>query len=159
MNIETNDSIIPYNEIVQDCLRSVVGMALANAVTESGRLPGNHHFYITFKTGAPGVIVPDGLRERFTDEMTIVLQNKFWDLKAEKDQFSVGLAFSGVPTTIVVPYAAVTAFIDPSVDFALQFETNLLENDDEEDVASASPPKAIGAPGENVVSVDFGKRR
>ena len=85
----------------------------------SGGLPGDHHFYITFKTRAPGVDIPKHLMERFPDEMTIVIQNRFWDLKVEDDGFSVGLSFSQVPATLHIPFAAITRFLDPAVDFAL----------------------------------------
>jgi DNA-binding transcriptional regulator YhcF (GntR family) len=87
---ETPESLIPYDEIVQDALRAVVGRVLGE-VEQSGGLPGGHHFYITFKTKAPGVSIPKHLAERFPDEMTIVIQHRFWDLKVESDTFSVGL--------------------------------------------------------------------
>ena len=89
------DSLIPYDEIVQEALRAVVGRVLTQVATEG--LPGNHHFYITFKTRAPGVSIPRSLSERFPDEMTIVLQNKYWDLKVTDTGFEVGLTFSQVP--------------------------------------------------------------
>ena len=81
----------------------------------SGGLPGGHHFYITFKTRLPGVSIPKHLVERFPDEMTIVIQHRFWDLKVEEDNFTVGLSFGGVPATLHVPFAAVTQFHDPAV--------------------------------------------
>ena len=80
MSEHTPDSLIPYDEIVQEALRAVVGRVLGE-VESTGTLPGEHHFYITFKTGAPGVEIPRHLTERFPDEMTIVIQNRFWDLK------------------------------------------------------------------------------
>jgi hypothetical protein len=88
------DSLIPYDEIVQEALRAVVGRVLGQIERTGGTLPGAHHFYITFKTAAPGVIIPPHLKERFPDEMTIVLQNKFWDLKVGANGFSVGLSFN-----------------------------------------------------------------
>ena len=84
MSDDTPDSLIPYDEIVQEALRAVVGRVLGEVEATGGELPGNHHFYITFKTGAPGVSIPPHLRERFPDEMTIVLQNKFWDLDGRR---------------------------------------------------------------------------
>src|SRR3546814_6864711 len=87
-------------------------------------LPGAHHFYITFKTQAPGVDIPAHLIAKFPDEMTIVLQNRFWDLTVEADHFSVGLSFNQTPSMLVIPYAAITAFVDPSVDFGLQFQVS-----------------------------------
>src|ERR671924_550313 len=123
MTDETPESLIPYDEIVQDALRAVVGRVLRE-VEQSGGLPGGHHFYITFKTKLPGVSIPKHLVEKFPDEMTIVIQNRFWDLKVEEDAFSVGLSFGGVPATLHVPFAAVTQFHDPAVEFSLTFHAN-----------------------------------
>ncbi len=123
MSEETPESLIPYDEIVQEALRDVVGRVLRE-VEQSGGLPGGHHFYITFKTQMPGVSIPKHLVERFPDEMTIVIQHRFWDLKVEDHEFSVGLSFGGVPSTLVVPFAAVTDFVDPAVDFSLKFQAN-----------------------------------
>src|SRR5688572_15664083 len=120
MSDETPDSLIPYDEIVQEALRAVVGRVLGS-VERTGVLPGNHHFYITFKTAAPGVQIPQHLRERFPDEMTIVLQNKFWDLAVDDQGFQVGLSFNQIPAKLQIPFAAITAFVDPAVDFGLQF--------------------------------------
>src|SRR5215207_7316881 len=123
MSEEPPESLIPYDEIVQDALRAVVGRVLGE-VERSGGLPGDHHFYITFKTRAPGVAIPKHLVERFPDEMTIVIQHRFWDLKVEDDGFSVGLSFGGVPSTLRVPFAAVTQFHDPAVEFSLTFHAD-----------------------------------
>jgi len=111
MTEETPDSLIPYDEIVQEALRAVVGRVLGEIVRSGSELPGAHHFYITFKTEAAGVSIPDHLRERFPDEMTIVLQNKFWDLEVRDDGFSVGLTFNQIPAMLEIPYAAITAFV------------------------------------------------
>ena len=124
MNDSTPDSLIPYDEIVQEALRAVVGRVLGEVQAAGGMPPGNHHFYITFKTGASGVEIPADLRARFPDEMTIVLQNKFWDLSVAEDHFSVGLSFNQIPSHLVVPFSAITAFVDPAVDFALQFQVD-----------------------------------
>jgi uncharacterized protein len=127
MSDETPDSLIPYDAIVQEALRAVVGRVLGEIVAAGSELPGNHHFYITFKTHAPGVSIPKSLRERFPDEMTIVLQNKFWDLKVEEDYFSVGLSFNQIPANLVIPYGAITQFVDPAVDFGLQFQATVAD--------------------------------
>jgi len=119
MNDSSPDSLIPYDEIVQEALRAVVGRVLGQIIAEGGTLPGEHHFYITFKTGAPGVSIPQHLRERFPDEMTIVLQNKFWDLGVDDQGFTVGLTFNQVPAKLDIPFSAITAFVDPAVDFGL----------------------------------------
>lgn len=157
------DSLIPYDEIVQEALRAVVGRVLGQIQASGSELPGAHHFYITFKTTAPGVEIPVHLRERFPDEMTIVLQNKFWDLSVGADQFSVGLSFNQIPTKLVVPYSAITAFVDPAVDFGLQFQA---VGDDAgiepHDEAGNDTPDALPSgedDGSNVVTVDFGKRK
>src|SRR5436190_6559562 len=102
MSEEPPESLIPYDEIVQDALRAVVGRVLGE-VERSGGLPGGHHFYITFKTQAPGVDIPHSLVERFPDEMTIVLQNKFWDLKVGAKLFEVSLTFNQVASHLVIP--------------------------------------------------------
>ncbi|MEO8724453.1 MAG: ClpXP protease specificity-enhancing factor SspB, partial [Sphingobium sp.] len=114
------DSLIPYDDIVQEALRAVVGRVLGQAEA-SGGLPGDHHFYITFKTHAPGVSIPSHLTQRFPDEMTIVMQNKYWDLKVEMDYFQVSLTFNQIPALLTIPFSAITAFVDPAVNFALQF--------------------------------------
>ena len=160
------DSLIPYDEIVQEALRAVVGRVLGQVEAAGGELPGNHHFYITFKTGAPGVSIPSHLKERFPDEMTIVLQNKFWDLNVTDREFSVGLSFNQVPAKLLIPFSAITAFVDPAVDFGLQFqavENDLApephddaENDTPEDGADRATPVDDGS---NVVTVDFGRKK
>ncbi len=156
------DSLIPYDEIVQEALRAVVGRVLGQVESAGGVLPGSHHFYITFKTGAPGVNIPTRLKERFPDEMTVVLQNKFWDLKVSETGFTVGLSFSQVPATLVIPFSAITAFVDPAVDFGLQFQAaGDLEEELHEDAENDSPdtPEASADDGSNVVTVDFGRKK
>jgi hypothetical protein len=159
------ESLIPYDEIVQDALRAVVGRVLGE-VEQTGGLPGDHHFYITFKTRAPGVSIPKHLLERFPEEMTIVIQHRFWDLKVEEDDFTVGLSFGGVPATLHVPFAAVTQFHDPAVEFALTFHANADEVPGaEHEAAENDPPETAAAPeepkddGSNVVSVDFTRKK
>ncbi len=109
-----------YDSMVEEALRGVVGKALAHAA-EHG-LPGEHHFYITFRTSDAGIVVPDHLRQRYPGEMTIVLQHQFWGLEVGDEEFSVTLTFSDVAEKLTVPYAAVVAFADPSVRFGLQFD-------------------------------------
>jgi len=110
-----------YDILVQDALRGMVRGLLADAAKKG--LPSDHHFFITFDTTADGVRLSERLRERYPQEMTIVLQHQFWDLKVSDEAFEVGLSFSGVPEHLSVPFEAVTGFADPSVQFALQFET------------------------------------
>jgi hypothetical protein len=159
MSEEPPESLIPYDEIVQEALRDVVGRVLRE-VEETGVLPGGHHFYITFKTKMPGVSIPKHLVERFPDEMTIVIQHRFWDLKVADDTFSVGLSFGGVPSTLVVPFAAVIDFVDPAVDFSLKFQANAPEEPEEHDEAENDVPVTAPAEdGSNVVNVDFTKKK
>jgi len=155
------DSLIPYDEIVQEALRAVVGRVLGQVAAGGGQLPGTHHFYITFKTGAPGVDIPTHLTERFPDEMTIVLQNKFWDLTVADDHFSVGLSFNQMPAKLVIPFSAITAFVDPAVDFGLQFQAVEVEGEVPDEAGNDMPeaPAATSEDGSNVVTVDFGKRK
>ena len=111
--------LIGYDTLVESGLRSVIREALRR-VAEDG-WPGTHHAYITFRTDAPGVDVPDSLRARYPDELTIVLQHQFWDLEVEDDRFAVTLSFSKVGHRLTVPFAALTGYADPSVKFGLQF--------------------------------------
>lgn len=167
MSDETPDSLIPYDEIVQEALRAVVGRVLGQIVDTGGTLPGNHHFYVTFKTGAPGVSIPAHLRERFPDEMTIVLQNKFWELTVGEEFFSVGLSFNHVPAKLMIPFAAITAFVDPAVDFGLQFQASVpdMAPEPHDDAQNDSPETddgstaAVSDDGSNVVTVDFGRKK
>src|SRR5690349_17973575 len=113
--------VLRYDLMVQDALKGVVRKILAEAARDG--LPGEHHFYVTFRTGAPGVRLSQRLREKHPDEMTIVLQHQFWDLSVSDHAFEVGLSFSGVPERLLIPFDAVTTFFDPSVQFGLKFET------------------------------------
>lgn len=154
------DSLIPYDEIVQEALRAVVGRVLGQ-VSATGALPGEHHFYITFKTQAPGVDIPKRLIERFPDEMTIVIQHRFWDLTVDAERFSVGLSFGGIPSTLIIPYAAITGFHDPAVNFELRFQANDEPGDEPEphDPPENDAPIATSEDGSNVVAVDFKRKK
>jgi len=110
-----------YDQMTQLALRGVVRDAIRRVIREDG-LPGAHHFYITFLTRFPGVDIDESLAKKYTDEITIVLEHQYWDLKAGDESFEVTLKFSGVPKFLSVPYTAVTRFHDPSVGFALQFD-------------------------------------
>jgi hypothetical protein len=116
------NQILKYDRMVENALRGVVREALTQ-VSRVG-LPGSHHFYITFRTGHPGVTIPEYLRLKFPQEMTIVLQFQFWGLEVEADCFSITLSFSDVHERLTVPYEAITGFADPSVKFGLQFQAN-----------------------------------
>ncbi len=112
--------LLGYETMVQDALRGVARAALHRVATDG--LPGDHHFYLTFRTAHPGVSIPDALRQRHPTDMTIVIQHKYWNLEVNDDSFSVTLTFNNMPSDLLVPFAALTAFADPSVQFGLQFE-------------------------------------
>jgi hypothetical protein len=113
---------IRYDLLTQQALRAVVRRVLAD-VAKTGSLPGEHHFYVTFDTRAPGVKMSARLREQYPEEMTIVLQHQFWELVVTDTHFEVGLSFNGIAEKLYVPLDAVKGFFDPSVQFGLQFET------------------------------------
>ena len=113
------EDLMRYDLLVETALRHVVRLALLRVQREG--LPGDHHFYIAFDTRHPGLQLSERLREKYPEEMTIVLQHQFWNLKVHQDHFEVGLSFGGVPEKLVVPFEAITGFYDPHVQFALQF--------------------------------------
>lgn len=143
---EKRASSIEYPRWVQEALVQVVRRAL-DLVVDQG-LPGEHHYYITFDTRSPGVVLAKTLQERYPEEMTVVIQHDYRDLDVDDRGFAVTLRFSGVPYRLVVPYTAIRAFYDPSVQFGLRFELDLFEN-----AAAEAPPKQHPG-GENVVAFD-----
>ncbi|PZU46039.1 MAG: hypothetical protein DI568_12475 [Sphingomonas sp.] len=153
-NQEPPDSLIPYDEIVQDSLRQVVRRVLGDVATGGG-LPGAHHFFIAFRTRFPGVDMPKHLLERYPEEMTVVLQHRYWDLLVDDEHFEVGLTFNQVPAKLSIPYRAITGFVDPAVNFALQFTVVMPEPVDE-----PPPPVVVESEsGSNVVSFDFKRKK
>lgn len=116
----TVESTIDYEGLAQEAMRGVVRKVLAN--TAKSGLAGDHHFYISFDTEAPGVTLSKRLKEKYPREMTIVLQHRFWDLAVSEDRFEVKLTFDGIPERLVVPFESIKVFFDPSVRFGLQFE-------------------------------------
>ncbi|GGG43083.1 hypothetical protein GCM10010964_33160 [Caldovatus sediminis] len=151
------ESLLPYDRWTEDALREVVARALEH--TAEHGLAGEHHFYLTFRTDHPGVSMPGHLKARYPQEMTIVLQHRFWDLAVDRQvgAFSVGLSFGGVPATLVVPFAAVTAFADPHVRFGLRFEPRMEGAAAPAEPAAPVAPEAAPAP--QVVSLDAFRRR
>lgn len=125
----TGESMIDYEALAQEAMRNVVRSVLAETAAKG--LPGDHHFYISFDTLAPGVILSKRLREKYAEEMTIVLQHRFWDLFVNEHRFEVKLTFDGIPERLVVPFKAIRVFFDPSVRYGLQFETPQTEADAE----------------------------
>lgn len=130
---------IRYDVLVQDALRGVV----RKVMSEIGRtgLPGEHHFYVSFDTRHPGVRLSGRMRQRYPTEMTIVLQHQFWDLEVTENWFEVGLSFSGIPERLHVPFTAVKGFVDPSVEFGLQFE--VITEDETAEPVDADAPKLV----------------
>jgi len=156
----THPDLMHYEAMAQDALRGVVKMALKRAASPDG-LPGDHHFYITFKTRAPGVSGPPELLGQYPDEMKIVLQHQYWDLAPGETFFAVTLKFGGQPKRLSIPYAAVTQFFDPHAQFMLQFSAPPPEaNEDQAEAAEAQDEPAASSPsppegeGPKVVSLD-----
>lgn len=129
MNDMPSEDLIRYDVMVQEALLGVVRKVLQEAA-KSG-LPGEHHFYITFRSQAPGVRLSTRLREKYPEEMTIVLQHQFWELIVGDHNFEVGLSFGGVPERLLVPYDALTGFYDPSVQFGLKFSPDEAQADND----------------------------
>src|SRR5688572_13032621 len=154
-----------YDILTQEALRGVVRKVLAE-VAKTG-LPGEHHFFISFVTRAPGVRLSEKLLGQYDKEMTIVIQNQYWDLKVSETGFEVGLSFDGIPETLVIPFSAVKGFFDPSVQFGLQFDpktapsSSEIEGDADGAVeAIAGSTEAEGEkPGEKVVSLDAFRKK
>ena len=146
-------------------MREVVARALSYAA-ENG-LPGDHHFYITFRTDHPGVVIPPRLRSEYPEEMTIVLQHRFWDLKVDEEAqlMTVGLSFGGIGATLAIPLAAVIGFVDPHVRFGLRFRApSPPETEAEPEPATEPGPESEAkteepAPQRQVVSLDAFRRR
>ena len=161
------ESLLPYEKWIETALRQVVVQAV-NHVAVHG-LPGGHHFYLTFRTDHPGVVIPQRLRAQYPQEMTIVLQHQFWDLKydPESGNISVGLSFGGVPSILVIPLDAVVSFADPQIRYGLRFQPIMPEPGSVPAVAVVPPPVAVEpAPPEDkpaeqpqVVSLDAFRRR
>jgi len=143
--------------MVEAALRGVVREVLARAAASG--LPGAHHFYITFRTAHPGTALPDDLRKQYPDEMTVVLEHQFWDLEVEEEKFSVTLSFKNRPERLTVPFAAVSAFADPSVKFGLQFTTGA-EAEAETESAKPDAPEQPAAPKEGeVITLDAFRKK
>jgi uncharacterized protein len=157
--------LLGYDRMMERAIRGVVREALAVAASKG--LPGAHHFYITFRTQAPGVAIPDRLLAKYPEEMTVVLEHQFWDLEVTEDTFAVTLSFGNKPARLTVPFAAVTTFADPSVQFGLQFKEAGADGSQtpaaEATTAPAETPKpkakaAGDTPGEVVTLDSFRKK-
>ena len=145
------EDLIRYDILAQEALRGVVRKVLSEVVKTG--LPGEHHFFVSFATQAPGVRVSSRLLAQYPDEMTIVLQHQYWDLTVTEHAFEVGLSFNNIPERLLVPFTAIKAFADPSVQFGLQFEiAKIVPEADQEPVAAepVKPVAAVPAPSEPV---------
>jgi uncharacterized protein len=135
--------LIRYDLLVQEALKGVVRKVLSDAGKDG--LPGEHHFYVSFRTDFPGVRLSTRLREKYPQEMTIVLQHQFWDLVVTDHGFEVGLSFSGIPERLLIPFDALTGFFDPSVQFGLKFETQAAETAGEPAGQPTRPARGVGS--------------
>ena len=155
------DSLLPYDQWMEDALRGVVARALTHAMLEG--LPGEHHFYITFRTSYPGVVIPPRLSQKYPDEMTIVLQHQYDRLHVDEAAglFGVSLSFGGVLSPLTVPFAAVTAFVDPHVQYGLRFRVQASQAAPEPAPVALPAPVQATADGEvpQVVSLDAFRRK
>ena len=159
------EDLIRYDILTQDALRGVVRKVLTE-VSRTG-LPGEHHFFISFITRAPGVRISQRLLGQYDQEMTIVLQNQFWDLKVTESGFEVGLSFDGQRETLSIPFTAIKGFFDPSVPFGMQFDLERTAAAPGGAVEAPPPVSAepapegapAGEPGEKVVSLDSFRKK
>lgn len=154
------DSIIQYDAMVQMALLSVVKDVLQNAANEG--LPGEHHFYITFRTNHPTTSIPKYLKERYPDEMTIVVQNQFSNLVVDDAHFEISLSFNGKLEHLYIPFMALEGFFDPSVDFGLHFHATEVENDNAEElpaIVEAADNQEDDQNGDNVVTLDTFRKK
>lgn len=128
---------IDYGRLMHRAMRALIRDVLSEVAKQG--LPGQHHFFITFDTGAEGVEIADWLRERYPEEMTVVMQHWFDDLDVSDEGFSVTLNFGDAPERLSIPYDAIQTFVDPSVEFGLRFESQESEEDEDEDIIEPAP--------------------
>ena len=142
------DDLIRYDILAQDALRGVIRKVVSE-VARTG-LPGEHHFFITFATQAPGVRISSRLLAQYPEDVTIVLQHQYWDLTATEQAFEVGLSFNGMPERLLVPYSAIKGFLDPSVQFELRFEVAarppVVAHIDSPQPSETPPPTTLAMP-------------
>lgn len=136
--------LIRYDILAQDALRGVIRKVIGEVVKTG--LPGDHHFFITFMTGAPGVRLSTRLREKYPELMTIVIQHQYWDLSVNETAFEVGLSFSDIPERLLIPFSAIRGFYDPAVNFELEFDVRDTDASDKDEAPAASVPAIAAAP-------------
>lgn len=145
--------VLRYDRMVEDALKGVLRSALKASIDG---LPGDHHFYITFRTGYPGVQIADYLAARYPGEMTIVIQHQYWGLEVDEQKFAVTLSFNRINERLVIPFAAVTAFADPSAKFGLQFQGHVAGDGTGEGDAGPLPEAPASNEGEDEVAAESG---
>lgn len=143
--------LIRYDVLAQDALRGVIRKVLGEVVKTG--LPGEHHFFITFLTSAPGVRLSSRLREKYPELMTIVIQHQYWDLTVNDNAFEVGLSFSDIPERLLIPYSAIRGFYDPAVNFELEFDVRDMDAANSQDEAGAPAPTALAPVSPNATAV------
>ena len=142
--------LLRYDKMIEDALRGVVRQSLAQ-VAKSQSFPADHHFYLTFRTGRPGVVMPDYLRAQYPEDMTIVLQHQFWGLEVGAEAFEVTLSFNKTKERLRIPFTALTSFVDPSVQFGLEFKGEIIAGEPRKLGAEAARPGGVqpGAAGKS----------
>lgn len=145
-----SEDLLRYDLLIEGALREVVRQTLQKVVQNG--LPGEHHFYITFQTKFDGVEIPEYLHKQYPSEMTIVLQFQFFGLKVDETGFTVMLSFNNVRERLVIPFAAITTFADPSVNFALQFQSPSLDDESEDQASEGSASQDTGVEKEHAAA-------
>lgn len=152
---------LDYGKLIDDAMHYVVRRSLEHVV-EKG-LPGDHHFFITFDTHHPGVMISEELMARYPEEMTIVIQHQFWDLEVNERGFSLVLSFDNVKQNLTIPFEALISFADPSVKFGLQFHHEPIDDEDEllldTPVEKGKGGKKKGKNSNNVVTLDTFRKK
>jgi len=152
---------IDYGSLVDEAMYYVVRKAL-RLVQDFG-LPSDHHFFVTFDTGHPGVMMSDDLKQRYPGEMTIVIQYQFWNLEVNEDNFSIVLSFDGAKQNLTIPFEALISFADPSVKFGLQFHYEQPEEDmskeKQHELGDMEPAGDGGKKGDNVITLDSFRKK
>lgn len=156
-----SEDLLRYDLLIENALREVVRQTIEKVA--NGGLPGDHHFYITFLTNSPGVEIPDYLHKQYPEEMTIVLQHQFFGLTVNKQGFGVTLSFNNIKERLTVPFAAITTFADPSVNFALQFHSGISDATDADSPVPESQAKPSEGPSAEkrgeVISLDMFRKK
>jgi hypothetical protein len=151
---------IDYAKLIDEAMHFVVKKVLSGVIKNG--LPSDHHFFITFKTNAPGVMISDELKKKYPEEMTIVIQHQFYDLEVEENRFSIVLSFDHVKQNLTIPFDSLTSFVDPSVRFGLQFNAAYVENEADElenEAISKNYKEDAGKGGSNVVTLDSFRKK